>query len=568
MKAESIKQAYAYIDKYNLNEEALKELKKITTNGVDVTLPNETLSDRVINMLDKRRVILNKKSDILNKFYSNTTVAKDIVLDNQSETFAIRSLRNAVVAGLIGYNTYYSIVNRTPFMKLPGLVVSLAAIHAIERKLSNDIIEKRLNTPWKIHTYRLSKGLGPTNYQGYIDPEQYNNRLSQDNRYSHQNMYLHQDNLPFHSYGKDIYYNKDIYFLEQYASPITNKQFIDKYIYPNIVEDPNEKKTSNRYSVRKNDTEFDNSYEENKDKNHDSESKKDNLAMLKLKEEGYKRRVNLFRNYVRYNDGWLSPDTNVSYDTFDANSGNEVDLTNNRINYTNEYDNVLEFAQSKTARPAYTSTLFNHVFNLNTTDIVKATIDIALNQNLKDLKRKIHNLRKFGVSDDEVSKIIREFNDNAKATLKTYLEENNNNVVRNEAPQESYLIHSEKEEAHLRKFFEFTQKNKIVFEKEEEGDYYDEFVNEESYDPWVEYKNAFADLFKKGRKYFIVESIPEWKFLQIRQPKVVEDNHSEFSINQPNFRDSFFNIVSLERWFIEKDRKPSLYGSESVSHRI
>lgn len=560
MKVESINQAYANLDKYTLNEESLKELNKLTTDGVELKIPNETISDRFINFFDKKRVILDKKVNILHKFYANTTLAKDLVFDQHYDTTPIRYLRNSAVLGLVSYNAYSSVIYKSPFLKTPGLIAGLVGIHAIERHFTNEILEARIRTPWKIHVNRMSKGLGPTNYYGYINlKEQYGNQYLQQHRAYTENNYLHLEKINSYSLHKDIYYKENI-FENKYniINPITDNRIVDSFYFTEKESNKENEKYTTRFTDTRNDTDFENAYKE--------EEVTKETENEKLYRIGKEKRRN-FMKYIHYNDLVLAPQTTLKYDTFNANNGNEPDLVNNRINYTNEYDNVLEFASSDLPLPSYTK-IFTNEFNFNEDEIPKFLLDFNLNYNLKTLKRKIHFMRNFGASEEEVRIAINNFNKENKSTMQDF-KLNQDSSVNDNAPKESFLIHSAKEEEHLKKYFDFMQKNKIAFSKtEEEDDTYEEFVDEENYDPWVEYKKTYGDLLKKGRKYFIVSSIPEWKFLQVRKPKIREEEISPNSARHPNFRDSIFNIISLERYHLERQQKMNIHHNDTHSHKI
>ena len=73
------------------------------------------------------------------------------------------------------------------------------------------------------------------------------------------------------------------------------------------------------------------------------------------------------------------------------------------------------------------------------------------------------------------------------------------------------------------------QINMLKETKEEEHDF-DFEINETQYDPWEEYKLTYKDLLLKGRKYYIIQSMPDWKFLQVRKPtpKVLRMDIEEF----------------------------------------
>ena len=96
-------------------------------------------------------------------------------------------------------------------------------------------------------------------------------------------------------------------------------------------------------------------------------------------------------------------------------------------------------------------------------------------------------------------------------------------------------------------------------------------INEKAYDPWEEYKQTYKDLLKKGREYFIIQSIPEWKFLQLRKPtpKVLDELVDKAKGEKfRDHQDSIFEILALERYHYERHHKDNRFHQETQTHRI
>ena len=124
----------------------------------------------------------------------------------------------------------------------------------------------------------------------------------------------------------------------------------------------------------------------------------------------------------------------------------------------------------------------------------------------------------------------------------------------------------------LKEYYEqvLVTRPKMHKERHYETDYdWDFEVDLDNYDPWVEYKMIYKDLFAKGRKYFILKSIPEWRFLQVGRTEGEDDE--SFSQTNParyNHRDSIFNILTRDQYFHERMAKEGRYKGRSASIRI
>jgi hypothetical protein len=110
----------------------------------------------------------------------------------------------------------------------------------------------------------------------------------------------------------------------------------------------------------------------------------------------------------------------------------------------------------------------------------------------------------------------------------------------------------------------------MIKEKTEDTVYdYDFEVDTANYDPWAEYKMIYKDILKKGRAYYIIKSIPEWRFLQISENNSFKDETSNINNHfRYNNRDSIFNILTIDRYFHERKTKEGLYKGKSQAIRI
>ena len=194
-----------------------------------------------------------------------------------------------------------------------------------------------------------------------------------------------------------------------------------------------------------------------------------------------------------------------------------------------------------------------------------------MNLGLKQLKKKVHHLRQLGAPEEDIVKIVDEFNTDSKKKLdEFYL--SNIKVVSEVKSNNTLLIHSDKEENHLKEYFNFLNKSKIELLKQEESEELDLAfeIDEKNYDPWEEYKLVYKDLLEKGRKHFIIQSIPEWKFLQVRKPNPLraDPHYDEYGGERTRMDDSIFQIWSLERYHHERNTKENRFHQEKQTHRI
>jgi hypothetical protein len=553
MNIHNISQAYSNLDKYTLNDVALKEVRKLTTDGINIKISNESLYDKIVNTFDKKRVILEKKSDILHHYYKDTTYAKDLSLDQQYDTRFLTAAKYLSITGLVGYNIFTQAVCKTPFLKLPGTLVSIGLIHFLERKISNSLLESRIERPWKIHAYRLSKGLGPTNVKDYLYKDNYGSVFKQDREDTKIVNYLH--NEKFNYFNLSIYNKENPYAKNNlsHANMYKSLEFDKKaYVDPNLAkftvpEQPSLEQEEKHFKTAPGIT---------------MESLGEN-AFDKENEENYKK----FYEYSFFNSHYHKPQTFLSYETFEPNSAVE-NGSGDIINYKNEYDNVLSFISGRSSIPSYANTYLEKD-NAVPEHFDRFILDWKLNIQLSNLKRKIHFLRKHGASDESIRVLLNNFNNQAREEKERFLE--NSFPTVKPAATEQYLIHSEEEESHLKKYFNFVKRLNIKYpkQKEEEDDQFDFEVSQDNYDPWEEYKKTYKDLLAKGRKYFIVQSIPEWKFLQVRKPKVLfDEKKSEYDDALPNLNDSIFHLLALERYHLDRKRKMNLYNQENHTHKI
>ena len=155
---ESILKAYDELDKYTINHR-LKAYKNILQNdGMTINLIQDGYIDTIINTIDKRRIILEKKADILNEYYGDSLRTKDIIKDYYYHKRIISGAANLTSAAILMANIYTKFAKNSVFLGKIGTIAAITVIHVLNRYLTNNWLEKNIERCWKIHTTRMSKG--------------------------------------------------------------------------------------------------------------------------------------------------------------------------------------------------------------------------------------------------------------------------------------------------------------------------------------------------------------------------------------------------------------------------
>jgi len=169
--ARSIQEAHKDSQQYRFIDEADKDLRIAKDDGMILKIPQDNIYDWFINTFDHRRVELEKKSEILHDYYGDRLLAKDLFKDYLSIKKLYSSTANLLSLGLLGLNAYSRVMSNSVFMKKFGTLSTILALQCAGRHFSNNWLESRIDRPWKIHTYRMSKGMGPTNIPSNDHPE-------------------------------------------------------------------------------------------------------------------------------------------------------------------------------------------------------------------------------------------------------------------------------------------------------------------------------------------------------------------------------------------------------------
>lgn len=134
------------------------------------------------------------------------------------------------------------------------------------------------------------------------------------------------------------------------------------------------------------------------------------------------------------------------------------------------------------------------------------------------------------------------------------------------------ILFNEQDKNALRIHHELIFKTRPEMIKEQSSNIPHDFdfeIDVTNYDPWQEYKMIYRDVLRKGRAYFILQSIPEWRFLQVGRPSGHEDDSmSHYNYKRMNNRDSIFSLITNERYFDERIKKEGSYKAYSQAIRI
>lgn len=174
----------------------------------------------------------------------------------------------------------------------------------------------------------------------------------------------------------------------------------------------------------------------------------------------------------------------------------------------------------------------------------------------------------------DISKIKKEFEAYFEDLQKESLEfqKSQVNTVDNREPEHQYLFFFEEDKKALSDYHNLVYKTRPEMIKQTgyETDYdWDFEIDLDNYDPWREYRMIYKDLFQKGRAYWIIKSMPEWKFLQIGSINSCEDEStSEYNPKRPNMNDSIFNILAVDRYFETRYTKSGIGRGKSQAVRI
>lgn len=195
---------------------------------------------------------------------------------------------------------------------------------------------------------------------------------------------------------------------------------------------------------------------------------------------------------------------------------------------------------------------------------------------LKQIKKEIAEEFQNDYDLDEVKAKLNKFQEEVKAQNTEYLLNKIKlaapEIEKNSMDDKKIILFFENDKNALKEYFEkvVMTRPKMIPEVKTDFPYdWDFEVDLDKYDPWNEYKLIYKDLLHKGRAYYILKSIPEWRFLQISRPNGDPiENISNYNPKRPNYRDSIFHMITNDRYFTERERKEGTYRGYSQAVRI
>ncbi len=161
--AECIKNALFESDKDIFLQSARSEYNISQNDGMTLKIAQDNLLDVLVNSVDGRRLKLEKQAEILTDYYGDRLLAKEIFQRYLSYKSWVGGAANLLTLGVFGANMWSRVMKNSVFMGKVGTLASVVALQAGSRYFTNNYLESEVSRPWKIHTHRMSKGLGPTN---------------------------------------------------------------------------------------------------------------------------------------------------------------------------------------------------------------------------------------------------------------------------------------------------------------------------------------------------------------------------------------------------------------------
>lgn len=188
----------------------------------------------------------------------------------------------------------------------------------------------------------------------------------------------------------------------------------------------------------------------------------------------------------------------------------------------------------------------------------------------KEVKKQIAEILQKEGDQSKVNKLLKEFS----AQIKDEEDKFNLskvNIIDESEPIPKVLFTDESDLKFFEKYYNlvYLKRPEMTKEESEAEKSFDFPIDSENYNPWDEYKNIYSGIYKKGKIYWLLSKMPEWKFLQIGDPQAMEDKTTNPNNRlKPNMDDSIFNILTIDRYFDERLYKTGTYRGKSQSIRI
>ena len=192
------------------------------------------------------------------------------------------------------------------------------------------------------------------------------------------------------------------------------------------------------------------------------------------------------------------------------------------------------------------------------------------------MKKEIADDYKNSKDVNDIKEKFDKFNEMIRQDDLEYLKQNLQfaapEVEMNYLDNKEYILMTDKDHKVLKQYYEtiVNTRPEMIKEQKYELPYEWDFeIDLKNYDPWKEYQLLYKDIFQKGRKYFILKTIPEWRLLQIGKTNSFKVNNiSQFEPKRRNYRDSIFKFIRTEEWFTERERKQGINRGKSQAIRI
>lgn len=188
----------------------------------------------------------------------------------------------------------------------------------------------------------------------------------------------------------------------------------------------------------------------------------------------------------------------------------------------------------------------------------------------KEVKKQIAEILAKEGDETKVNKLLKEFTEKFKEEEAQFLR-SRINVVEESEPVAQMIFNDEEDLKFYEKYYNlvYLKRPEMTKEAPEPEKRFDFPIDAENYNPWEEYKSIYSGIYKKGKIHWLLSKMPEWKFLQIGEIKSEEENLTNPKNRlKPNMDDSIFNILTIDRYFDERQMKKGTYRGRSQSIRI
>lgn len=203
----------------------------------------------------------------------------------------------------------------------------------------------------------------------------------------------------------------------------------------------------------------------------------------------------------------------------------------------------------------------------------KITLEFHWQQRFKiiEIKRRLTNEYQSGRDINSILQEFKEFNQKIETDLYNF-RKSQINLINEKETNKKFLNIFEEDKEFLRSYYDVVHLTRPNMIKQEDSEFdwdWDFEVDRDNYDPWTEYKMIYRDLFTKGKAYWIIKSMPDWKFLQVGQINSDEDiSTNQYNPKRANMNDSIFNMMMTDRYFEERSSKRGIAKGKSQSVRI